>query len=109
MSTIIRSIDPMSPAQSAGVQVGEQLLEISGHPVADVLDYRFFGYDPDPVLKLKRPDGTCRSVRVEKNEGLDLGLNFDTYLMDRAPLVRQSLHLLLCGSGAQGHEKNTLF
>ena len=84
MSTIIRSIDPMSPAQRAGVMVGEQLLEISGHSVVDVLDYRFFGYDPDPVLKLKKPDGSCRSVRVEKEEGLDLGLNFDTYLMDKA-------------------------
>ena len=46
MSTIITAIDRHSPAERAGVQVGEQLLSINGHPIVDVLDYRFYGYDP---------------------------------------------------------------
>ena len=41
MSTIITAIDRHSPAERAGVQVGEQLLSINGHPIVDVLDYRF--------------------------------------------------------------------
>ena len=40
MSTVITSIDPHSPAEKAGIAVGEQLLEINGHHIVDVLDYR---------------------------------------------------------------------
>ena len=53
MSTIITAIDRHSPAERAGVQVGEQLLSINGHPIVDVLDYRFYGYDPLSHLELK--------------------------------------------------------
>ena len=52
MSTIITAIDRHSPAERAGVQVGEQLLSINGHPIVDVLDYRFYGYDPLSHLEL---------------------------------------------------------
>ena len=54
MSTVITSIDPHSPAEKAGIAVGEQLLEINGHHIVDVLDYRFYGYDPVAVLRLSK-------------------------------------------------------
>ena len=82
MSTVITSIDRRSPAERAGVRTGEKLISISGHQVVDVLDYRFFGYDGDPELVLESPEGKRRRLRVRKEEGADLGLNFDTYLMD---------------------------
>ena len=83
MSNIITSVDPHSPAERAGVRCGERLVAIGDHPIQDVLDYRFFGYDKNPVLTLES-DGSRRTVRVKKREGDDLGLNFDTYLMDKA-------------------------
>lgn len=81
MSTIITAIDPHSPAERAGIRVGERLKAINGHPVVDVLDYRFYGYDAecDVVLEEK---GQTRQVHIRKAEGRDLGLNFETYLMD---------------------------
>ena len=53
MSTVITSIDRRSPAARAGVRAGERLISIGGHPIADVLDYRFFGYDANPLLGLE--------------------------------------------------------
>ena len=94
MSTIITSIDPRSPAERAGVRTGEKLLSIGGHDIVDVLDYRFFGYDPDPVLVLESPDRLRRTLKIKKPEGEDLGLNFDTYLMD-APRPCSN-HCLFC-------------
>ena len=82
MSTIITAIDRHSPAERAGIQVGEQLLTINGHPIVDVLDYRFYGYDPLSHVELKTAAGDAHAVTVRKAEGQDLGLNFDTYLMD---------------------------
>lgn len=81
MSTVITSIDPRSPAELAGVRVGETLRAINGHTVVDVLDYRFYGYDSLTTLTLES-DGVERTVTIRKEEGRDLGLNFETYLMD---------------------------
>ena len=94
MSTIINSIDKRSPAERAGVRTGEKLLSINGHSVEDVLDYRFFGYDPDPVLVLEDPNGVQRRVQVKKGDAEELGLNFDTYLMDEPRPC--SNHCLFC-------------
>ena len=93
MSTVITSIDPHSPAEKAGITAGEQLLEINGHKIVDVLDYRFYGYDPETVLRLAR-DGHVRTVTIRKAEGQDLGLNFPTYLMDE--MHRCANHCLFC-------------
>ncbi|MBQ9458375.1 MAG: DUF512 domain-containing protein [Oscillospiraceae bacterium] len=82
MSTVITSIDEGSPAERAGVRVGETLLRLNGHEIVDVLDYRFFCYDARLSVELGSPDGSVRTLRVKKYEGQDLGLNFDTYLMD---------------------------
>ena len=94
MSTVITSIDRRSPAERAGVHIGEKLLAIGGRPVEDVLDYRFFGYDRDPELELEAPDGSRRKVRVKKPEAEELGLGFETYLMDEPRPC--SNHCLFC-------------
>ena len=94
MGNTITSIDRRSPAERAGVRVGEKLISIGGHAVEDVLDYRFFGYDRDPELVLESPEGVRRVLRVRKPEAEDLGLNFETYLMDQPRPC--SNHCLFC-------------
>ncbi len=79
--TIIVSVDRPSPAHRAGVRAGERLERVNGHPIVDVLDYKFYTYDPVLELTLEK-DGARRVVEVEKAEGEELGLNFETYMMD---------------------------
>ena len=84
MASKIVSVDTDSPAARAGVQAGETLLAIDGAAVRDVLDYKFYSYDARLTLKVLEQDGqTVREVRVRKQEGEPLGLNFDHYLMDK--------------------------
>ena len=82
--TKIASVDPRSPAHRAGIRPGETLEQVNGHPIVDVLDYKFYTYDTRLELTLRREDGSSHTLRVRKGEGEDLGLNFETYLMDRA-------------------------
>ena len=82
--TAVKSVDPHSPARRAGVRAGETLTHINGHPIVDVLDYKFYSYDPRLELTLQGADGSVRTLRIRKSEGEDLGLEFETYLMDRA-------------------------
>lgn len=94
MAGRIESIDSGSPAEKAGVRAGETLVYVNGKKINDVLDYRFFSYDPSLMLTLEGEDGKRRRVRIEKDEGEDVGLNFETYLMDEE---RQcSNHCLFC-------------
>lgn len=82
-ASVIAGVDPGSPAEKAGVRPGERLLSVNGHSIVDVLDYKFYTYDPELVLELDR-DGETRRLTIRKEEGEDLGLNFQTYLMDKA-------------------------
>lgn len=82
MSTVITAIDCGSPAEKNGIRVGEKLLKLNGHEIVDVLDYRFFCYESVVKVELGEKDGSTRTLKVRKDEGEDLGLNFDTYLMD---------------------------
>ena len=66
MSTKIRSVDPGSPADRAGIRPGEALLEIGGHRIVDVLDYKFYGYAPRLTLTLRGLDGGERTIRIRK-------------------------------------------
>ena len=81
--TKIQSVAPGTPAHQAGVRPGETLLAINGHPIVDVLDYKYYAYDPELVLQLRSEAGE-RTVELSKDVGEDLGLTFATYLMDRA-------------------------
>ena len=82
MSAVITQVDAHSPAHQAGIRVGETLLSIGGHPIRDVMDYKFYAYDPVLTLRLASPDGSTREISLRKAEGQDLGLTFQTYLMD---------------------------
>lgn len=84
MSTMICSVDPASPAQRAGVHPGEMLSQVNGHTILDVLDYKYYTYDARLTLSLTGKNGWTRTIRVRKEEGEELGLNFETYLMDQA-------------------------
>ena len=81
MDNIIKSIDPGSPLRHHA-RIGDNLISINGNRVVDVLDYKFYAYDRHLDVVLRRPDGTEYHVDVRKSEGGDLGLDFESYLMD---------------------------
>ena len=78
----ITGVLPRSRAAKAGVLEGDWLLEINGHPIRDVLDYRFRLADPVVTLKLHRgPD--ILEITIHKGTYDDIGLEFGTPLMDK--------------------------
>ena len=79
MPVVITSVTPRSPAAKAGVKAGETLAAINGHPINDALDYGFYCYERTLTLDL-----VTRTVKVRKRDDYDdIGLNFETYLMDK--------------------------
>ena len=77
----IKSVDETSPLRGK-VHTGDTIVSINGNKIMDVLDYKFFAYDRKLDVVLRRPDGSEYTVKVKKPEGGDLGLDFESYLMD---------------------------
>ena len=81
MENIIKSIDGDSPLKGRA-RVGDRLIAINGNRILDVLDYKYFAYDSRLEVTMQRPDGTEYELRIRKAEGGDLGVDFESYLMD---------------------------
>ncbi len=81
MAVIIKSVTENSPCQRVGIKGGDKLISINRKEILDVLDYRF--YQNEKRLKLLvETEGKLRRFRIKKEEYEELGLNFETYLMD---------------------------
>lgn len=83
MSVKISAVEKGSYAEKAGITAGESVVSINGNAIKDVLDYRFYMTDRDILVELVSQSGETRTVEVKKPEYDDLGLDFETYLMDK--------------------------
>jgi putative radical SAM enzyme (TIGR03279 family) len=71
-----------SPAASAGLEPGDELLAVNGVVLTDVIEYQQLVDDADPVLEVRR-DGMTSEVVVGKGEGAPLGLRLNSSIFDR--------------------------
>ena len=78
----IEYVEKNSRAYRAGIKCGDFLDKINGREINDVLDYRFFLAEKDVVLSLLR-DGEMLTVEIKKSQYDDIGLDFETPLMDK--------------------------
>jgi len=78
----IKDVAVGSRADKCGILAGDKLVSINGREINDVLDYRFFLADTAVTLKLLR-DGEELEKIIHKKEYDDIGLDFDTPLMDK--------------------------
>ena len=83
----ITSVARRSRAARAGILAGDFLVSINGNEITDVLDYRFYLAEENIELLLERK-GERFSLVIEKEEYDDIGLGFETPLMDKKQTCR---------------------
>ena len=83
MSVLITDVEKKSIAQRKRISAGDTLISINEKEINDVLDYRFYSSDKKLILELAKPDGKRYRRKIRKDEYEDLGLIFETYLMDK--------------------------
>ena len=76
------SVAAASPAQRAGLQVGDELLAIDGRVPRDVIEYRLLVDEADPELEIRRGHEEL-TVTVDKEAGEALGVEVSSALFDR--------------------------
>jgi len=78
---LVAEVEEGSPAEAAGLRIGDLLVEIDGHPLRDIIDLRFWSDAPDLMVTLRR-GGEEHRIRVAKEWGEELGVGFEEPLFD---------------------------
>ncbi len=79
----IKDVLPDSYSFKAGLMAGDNLVSINGNEIFDVLDYRFY-IQGRKLSLVFTSDGEEKNANIRKSdEFADIGLEFETYLMDK--------------------------
>jgi len=82
VSVEITGVIKNSPAFKAGISKGDMLVSVDGNEINDVLDYMFYTAYDKISLEWEK-DGKRFCKKVFKSEYDDLGLEFESFLMDK--------------------------
>ena len=75
------SVARRSPAYGK-IRRGDELVSVNGNKIADILDYMYYTAAEELDIEIVR-GGESLAVFIEKDEYEDLGLEFDSFLMDK--------------------------
>lgn len=108
MPVLIQSVEPDSYADRAGILEGDVLLAIDDNQINDVLDYRFYVTSRKITLHLLR-SGVPFSASLKKGEYDDIGLEFETYLMDKQHSCKNKCIFCFVDQMPKGMRKSLYF
>jgi putative radical SAM enzyme (TIGR03279 family) len=83
-SIVVREVTPGSIAEEAGIQSGDKILFINNEKIGDIFDYRFLVSEESLVIEIQKVDGELWEVEIEKDQYEDLGIEFDSSMLDEA-------------------------
>ncbi len=74
----IETVVPGSIAREMGVEAGDLLLAVNGHPLRDIIDYTYYCSGDDELLLLvSKPDHELWELEIQREPGQPLGLIFE--------------------------------
>src|SRR4029453_1134098 len=78
----VAAVAPRSPAASAGLLAGDELLSVNGEAVRDVIRYQLLSDEPRVELEIRR-GGRQRPAVANRGAGEPLGLGLSSPVFDR--------------------------
>ena len=80
---IILSVQPGSIGEELELQPGDAVVSINGQEIKDIFDYRYLCDDEEIILGvISKETGEFWEFEIEKDEDEDLGLEFESGMMD---------------------------
>lgn len=101
----VKSVDANSPAQRAGIRKGDKIISINGEPLIDYVDYIYFCSKTKIKIRIKR-NGEELLLRVFKNEGRDIGINFTRSLLGKKRICKNRCIFCFVDQLPQGMRKS---
>ncbi|MBQ9512316.1 MAG: DUF512 domain-containing protein [Lachnospiraceae bacterium] len=78
----ITAVTAGSIADELGIEPGDRLIRINDTTVMDIFDYQYLVEDEEIVVLIQKKNGEEWELEIEKDEEEDLGLTFESSLMD---------------------------
>lgn len=89
---MVTGVAPGSIGEEMDIEPGDRILTINGHPVDDILDYRYLADDQCLEVEIAKNSGEVWVLEIEKDYEESLGLEFETVVFDRIrPCVNKCL------------------
>ena len=104
----ITDVEKNSRAAKRGIIPGDILVKINGNEINDVLDYRFYLTECSVELSLLR-DGEEVTVTIKKSEYDDIGLDFETPLMDKKQTCKNGCIFCFIDQNPEGLRESLYF
>lgn len=104
----ITEVTPHSRAARMGIVGEDVLISINGNEISDVLDYRFYLTERVVTLLLSR-DGKEYTVTIKKGEYDDIGLEFETPLMDKKQTCKNGCIFCFIDQNPEGLRESLYF
>ncbi|MDY2595783.1 MAG: DUF512 domain-containing protein [Oliverpabstia sp.] len=79
---VIKRVLPGSIAEELELEPGDELLSVNGQQIEDVFDYHYLINDEYLEILIRKPDQEEWELEIEKDFEEDLGIEFDSSLMD---------------------------
>ena len=80
----IKKVEKGSIADEIGLEPGDKIVSINGEKIEDIFDYRFLITDEVIKLKVIKSDSELWEFEIEKDAYEDLGVEFDSPMIDFA-------------------------
>lgn len=106
---IIIKVEEDSIAKEMGIEPGDILITINNNYIKDVLDYRYFIQDEYIEVVIKKPNGEEWELEIEKDEFEDLGIVFESGLMDKAKSCSNKCIFCFIDQNPKGMRKTIYF
>ena len=90
----IRTVLPGSIAEELELEPGDVLLAVNDHEIEDVFDYHYYTNEEYLTVLVRKPDGEEWELEIEKEFEEDLGIEFESSLMDDYRSCRN--HCIFC-------------
>lgn len=84
MKNKVVKILPGSIAEEMEIEVGDKLISINNTEIKDIIDYKFLMADEFIAVQIEKKDGEVWELEIEKEYDEDLGIEFESSILDNA-------------------------
>ncbi len=108
MSVEIKNVKKWSVAFFKGIKAGDRLVSVNGNEINDFLDYDFYLKDEKLCLEIEHK-GKVKRVTLKKRADDDIGLEFESYLMDKQKRCRNKCIFCFIDQNPEGMRESIYF
>ena len=104
----IKSVKKWSVAFFKGIKAGDKLLSINSNAINDFLDYDFYIKEEKLCLEIEHK-GKAKTVKIKKSADDDIGLEFESYLMDKQRRCKNKCIFCFIDQNPEGMRESIYF